>query len=262
MERWRRAVAGRAGDFPGDCALLLQRRIVVPGREPEEILDALARLAKLTGPLTLRQLSAFAFWGDSKLLDDRGDLVAALFPRLELAERAIVIAVHLPPAPKGVLFIENQDSYTAATRGEPRHTQGLALVYAAGFRSSAVRVRTRAGALLHFAGNANAQDEFERWWFDAGATLGELWFWGDLDFAGMQILKTLRERFGDVVAWRPGYAAMLAVLQASGGHHGETRTQLDPLVTGCAYADEVLLPALRVLGQLDQEHPLDFDSGP
>lgn len=256
MEAWRRAVAMHAHAFPGSCDLLLQRRIAIAGREPEEVVAALAGLGPLSGPSTLRQLSAFAFWGDSKVLDERGDLIAALFPRLALAERAIVVAVHLPPTPRGILFIENQDTYTAATRGLPAAARDLALIYASGFRSSALRIRARAGALLHYAGAVDGRADFERWWFDAGEPAGPCHFWGDLDFAGMQILKTLRQRFGEVSAWRPGYEPMLAALRSAGGYRGgESRGQLDPLATGCAFADEALLPAIRDCGQLDQEFP-------
>jgi len=257
METWQRAVAAHAQAFPGGCEPLLQRRIALPGRTPEEIVAALARLATLPGSCTLRQLSAYAFWGDSKVLDERGDLIAALFPQLEVVERAIVVAVHLPSTPAGILFIENQDSYTAATRGTPAAARGLALVYASGFRSSAQRIRSPGGVLLHFAGATGRQAEFERWWFDADAPPRAVHFWGDLDFAGMQILKTLRQRFGAVSAWRPGYEPMLAALRAAGGHRGDdaSRGQSDPGETGCAFADEVLLPAIRACGQLDQEFP-------
>jgi hypothetical protein len=34
-----------------------------------------------------------------------------------------------------------------------------------------------------------------------------------------------------------------------------SRGQIDPIATGCAFADEVLLPAIRDFGQLDQECP-------
>lgn len=69
--------------------------------------------------------------------------LAALFPTLEVRERAIVVAVHLPVDCRGTLFIENQDTYTAACDGAPRELRGLALVYAAGFRSAAARARAR-----------------------------------------------------------------------------------------------------------------------
>lgn len=257
MEVWHRAIEACAGAFPGSCELLLQRRISIAGRSPEEVIAALARVGTLAGPVSLRQLSAFAFWGDSKVLDERGELIAALFPQLQLVDRTIVVAVHLPLVVSGILFIENQDTYIAAIRGTPVQASNLALVYAAGFRSSAQRIRTRSGALLHYAGPGAlaGQPGFERWWFEADKAAGPICFWGDLDFAGMQILKSLRQRFGEVAAWRPGYEPMLDVLRRAGGYRGgeELRGQIDPVATGCAFADEVLLPVIREFGQLDQE---------
>jgi hypothetical protein len=72
----------------------------------------------------------------------------------------------------------------------------------------------------------------------------------------MQILKTLRGRFEGLRAWEPGYASMLLQLQAGGGYGAEAdaaRGQVDPGATGCAYADSVLLPAIRRHGRRDQE---------
>lgn len=73
----------------------------------------------------------------------------------------------------------------------------------------------------------------------------------------MQILKSLRARFGDVRAWQPGYAPMLAALNEHGGYlcADKEKKQVDPGSTGCAYADEYLLPAIRRRGQIDQERP-------
>jgi hypothetical protein len=80
----------------------------------------------------------------------------------------------------------------------------------------------------------------------------------------MQILKALRARFGDVRAWPPGYSPMVANLRRERGYSPAAslpRGQVDPLVTGCPYADEVLLPAIRERGQMDQERPASAQSG-
>jgi hypothetical protein len=198
------------------------------------------------------------FWGDSKVLDERGPLVAALWPELEIRERALVVAVHLPATCRGVLFIENQDTYTAAAGGTVAGVAHTALVFAAGFRGAASRVRNRAGALLHYAGSSESAlvSEFDGWWFGAVSKAWPCWFWGDLDFSGMQILKSLRSRFPDLCAWQPGYEPMLARLKNSAAYSGrliDDRGQIDPLETGCAYADATLLPAIRELGPMDQE---------
>jgi hypothetical protein len=262
LQVWRRAVQAHAQHFADGGAALLNRRIVIGNRSPEDIVAALATIARISEPVSLRQLSASVFWGDSKVLDDRGDVVAALFPALQIRERAGVVAVYLPERCEGTLFIENQDTYIAATLGEPSITRSLALVYASGFRGTAMRVRSRAGALLHFAGPgaAGLQSAFDAWWYDGTPALGfdepQCWFWGDLDFAGMQILKALRLRFPSLTAWQPGYTPLLAALVRCGGYRPfavEDRGQLDPGTTGCAYADSALLPAIRQHGQLDQE---------
>jgi hypothetical protein len=261
LQRWRMAVAQYQQVFAGAAEPLLARRIVVAGRSSEEVAAAFARIADARGPLTLRQLSARVFWGDSKFLDDRGELIALLFPTLEIRERAIVVAVHLPSQIEGVLFIENQDTYTQACSGQPLEVAKLALVFASGFRGSAQRVRQRDGALLHYAGcdsggDADLRRNFEAWWFERSPPPGPCSFWGDLDFAGMQILKALRSRFESVAAWPPGYEPMLSTLRVRGGYSPEStraRAQVDPLLTGCEYADRTLLPAIREFGQLDQE---------
>ena len=264
LARWRDAVRASAHIFPGGCEALLARRFAIEGRSPEEVVAAFARMAPVVGPITLRQLSALCFWGDSKVLDERGDLIAGLFPQLLIRDRAIVVSVYLPERCDGVLFVENQDTYTAACGGSPAEVAPLALVFASGFRSSAQRVRSPGGAILHYAGPgagggaSSILRQFESWWFEQGEALGPCAFWGDLDFAGMQILKSLRGRFGDVSAWQPGYAPMLAALCREGGYSSAGmpgRKQIDPETTGCAYADELLLPAIRKWGQLDQERP-------
>lgn len=256
IRAWRAAVAQHAAAFPGRIDALLKRRIAIPGHSDGEVVAALARSGTFSEPLTLRQLSARIFRGDSKRLDDREELIRALFPHLPLKPRPLVVAVYLPETYRGVLFIENQDSYAAALAGSWSAAAGLALVYAAGFRGGAERIRERDAALLHYAGSHRDAAAFEAWWFDGAAEPGPLHFFGDLDFAGMAILAALRQRFGTVHAWQPGYAALLEHLHAGHGHaplDADKQQQADPGHTGCPYADEVLLPAARRLGFIDQE---------
>jgi hypothetical protein len=257
MVRWREAVQEHAHLFVSGRELLMSRRIAVPGRSDSQVLTALARLAHVRRPATLRQLSTLAFWGDSKVLDERGDLIAAVFPDLQVRERPIVVAVNIPERVEGVLFIENQDNYSAAIDGELSAGRALASIYLAGFRGTAVRIRSRQGVRLHFAGpGIDQRRRFEDWWFEDEPFPQQCYFWGDLDFAGMQMLKSLRQRFGDVRAWQPGYKPMLAELRAAGEGTrplDARAAQVDPEKTGCDFADSVLLPAIREHGFWDQE---------
>jgi len=59
-----------------------------------------------------------------------------------------------------------------------------------------------------------------------------------------------------MLAWRKGYEPMRAQLETGGGHGaaiGDPRREVDPILTGCEYADTVLLPAIRLHGRVDQE---------
>jgi hypothetical protein len=260
IQLWREAVEAEAakGSFPGGINPLLKRRISVPGMSDTDVVNAFARIGTIKELLTLRQLSARHFRGDSKRLDEREALLLALFPDLPLQPRPLLINVYLPPICRGVLFIENQDSYTLACEGRPQSTTDLALVYAAGFRGTAERLRQCDGIRLHYsgAGQGQWQESFEQWWFAHAPPPGPLSFWGDLDFAGMAILASLRQRFSKITAWKPGYQPMLEQLRQQRGHTLEAadkQGQVDPGTTGCLFADQELLPAIRKYGGIDQE---------
>jgi hypothetical protein len=249
-QAWREAVDAVAADWSSAARVRLrERRVHIPGRSAREVVDALVRLGALKGQgYTLRQLSAAVFFGDSKFLEQHcAALVEALYPDLAPAPRPLVIDVFLPARIDTVLFIENLDTYLRALAGELAATRGCALVYAAGFKGGAARIREPGCAALHYAGGCASREGFERWWRGAETPGWPVYFWGDLDFEGMGILKSLHRLFG-ATAWQPGYEPLLRWLQQGRGHLLEAADKLlqkDPETTGCPYADQVLLPALR-----------------
>jgi hypothetical protein len=260
LQQWRTAVEQAGACFPGDTAKLSSRPISLSDKSVEQIVKAFAKIGDYQHQgLTLRQLSAVCFWGRSKFLDGRRDLVQSLFPDLKLNSRPVVVNIFLPRQIDGVLFIENQDSYTCAMQGNPRNANNLALVYSAGFKSSATRIRNRGGVSLHFTGPGVTEHQklFEQRWHEELPNDWPLWFWGDLDYAGMTILKQLIKRFSQLRAWRPGYENLLQHLRHGNAYAGTEEdglNQIDPQYTGCAYADECLLPAIRQIGLfVDQE---------
>lgn len=257
LQGWRTCVHKYADRFPYSIEPMLRRRIAIPGMNDEQVILAFAGIGGITTPHTLRQLSAKLFAGDSKRLDEREELLLALFPDLPLKQRALVINVHLPESCRGVLFIENQDTYAEALNGALPHCKGLALIYAAGFRGGAERIRDSEAALLHYHGSDAGREHFESWWFDPTTSPpGPVYFFGDLDYSGMAILAALRRRFGEVRAWQPGYEPLLKLLRNGQGHTAEMsdkQLQGDPDTTGCPYADGTLLPSMRLYGFIDQE---------
>lgn len=268
LDEWILAVTKKAALFADRADILANNPVRLTGKTAEEVVDAFANLSAFTEKyLTLRQISARAFWGHSKVLDGREELIAALFPSLIIAPRPVLVHVRLPTEFNDVLFIENLDSYLQAVAGRPAATQSLALVYTSGFRGSAERIRSTDGASLHYhlamsysqgGYSQSATEKFEHWWFNNNQQLnGNLWFWGDLDFSGMCILKVLRQRFGDVRAWPDGYAPLVSILLKGGGHPpdiADKLEQVDPGITGCNYADSELLSLIRNIGRFaDQE---------
>ncbi len=250
QREWQAAVAQYSGNFPGDTALLQARPIAVADRSAAEILDGFVAIARYQSQqLTLTQISARCFWSQSKFLDGREPLITTLYPDLQLTPQPIIINVHLPIQIDGVLLIENQDSYCSAINGKPAAANNLALVYCAGFRGSAQRIRNATGVSFHYQGDCSRQTEFEAWWLSETWSGPALHFWGDLDYSGMAILKALRQRFDLIEAWQPGYEPMLQQLHEGNGHtalQSNKDEQSDPHLTGCNYADNSLLPALRV----------------
>jgi hypothetical protein len=248
MQAWQQAVENAEADWPADARMRLRTRpIRIRGREPGEVVSALVHLGRLRCQrLTLRQMSARAFFGDSKFLEGREALFKTLYPGLFVEPRPILVAVTLPRDVRGVLFIENHDTYVRAAGEDYPQTAGLALVYAAGFKGTAARIRDPNGAVLHYGRAETDLSDFSRWFTREVERNWPVFFWGDLDFEGMRILKGFHDQFG-AMAWRPGYEALLALLNEGGAHVPEAADKSNqklPEPTGCPYADKVLIPAL------------------
>lgn len=263
IERWREAVSRGLEATEAVKRAVGDYCIDMPDRSMVEIVQQLNQLPALAGKsMLLREVSSQLFWGMSKVLDKRQGLVAAVLgvDECPFPESPIQLHAYLPSAGcHGVLFIENLMSFDRATRSTSRAFEGLAVVFASGYKGSAQRLRSPAGCSLFYSNRGELgetlRDEFEAWLFGS-ETKGEF-FWGDLDWAGMRILAAMRGSFGGLVAWKPGYAPMLAALCAGRGHTpqaADKQGQTAPAFTGCEYADSELLPALHATSKfVDQE---------
>lgn len=263
VERWREAV-----NLGLDASEAVKRAvgdycIDMPDHSMAEVVQQLNRVRTLADkPMLLREVSSQLFWGMSKVLDKRQGLVAALLgvDECPFPESPIQLQVYLPSSGyRAVLFIENLMSFEQAVRSASGALEGLALVYASGFKGSAQRLRSPGGCSLFYSNKGALggalRDTFEAWLFGKGAT--PAFFWGDLDWAGMRILAAMRGSFAGLTAWQPGYAPMLAALNEGRGHSPEAAEKLGQkalAATGCQFADEQLAPALRATGRfVDQE---------
>jgi hypothetical protein len=219
--------------------------------------------------LHLREVSSRTFWGLSKVLDSRSDLIASLLGLAECPYPAqpVHLNVYFVGVFSWILFVENKTAFERAIRdareallhGRFSPYAGAALIYSSGFMGTAGRMRKSSGSRAFYCldaiSNANEVEAFDTAFYsdiDINAA-----FWGDLDHAGMAILSGLRTNFPSTRAWEPGYAPMLVRLETGEGHAPEEAKkggQKPISSTGCSYADSVLIPALAKYGRfIDQE---------
>jgi hypothetical protein len=270
-EEWRCLV--RSSELDSSIkAAILDVPISIPGRSATDVFRRLISIRALFDggeTLYLREVSSRTFWGLSKILDNRSDLIAAL---LGLAEcpyppQPVHLNIYFAGAFSWILFVENRTSFERAIRDareallHGRHSPyaGAALIYSGGFMGTAGRMRNSSGSRPFYSLDAVSKaTEIEAF---IAAFYSEtdinVAFWGDLDHAGMAILTSLRTNFPSAGAWTPGYAPMLVLLEAGEGHAPEEARkagQKPSLSTGCSYADKVLIPALAKYGRfIDQE---------
>ena len=243
----------------------------LPLDEATRSLAALRMLCLSGRTLPLREASAQAFQGRSKILDNRDELMRLMGAAPgQFHEAPIQLLLALPDTARpfeDVLFIENLVTFERMADRRGQGWTASLLVYAAGFKGSARRLRSRDGCSLYVrtptpqaADTLACVQRIEEWLFGNGSW--PLCFFGDLDYSGMQILASLRDVFPEAQAWVPGYDALIQVLERSGGHapvQAGKELQADPGQTGCAYADQQLLPRMRWHDRfVDQEA---FDPG-
>lgn len=246
-------------------ALLATRPHRIGTRAPLEVLEAWRRVVSRDEPVAyVREASAKAFWGVSKALDERVELANLLrraFGLPALLESPLQLIVHACGGSEGsgVLFIENQASFEAAKVGAFAPAARFDLVFSAGFRASASRLRHAATASVYPSDSSNQVHvaRFKAWLFSSRTDI-PTYFWGDLDFAGLTILKGLRSVFPGMRAWADGYDPLVALLRQGKGHalidDPRKGDQKKPGHIGCAYADTVLMPAIEETGLFhDQE---------
>lgn len=262
-EIWREAVIAHL-EAPVSVKEKVARYCIdIPGRSAEEIVRQLNLLPSLKEqPLLLREVSARLFWRLSKVLDKRQEMVQAILGLEEcpFPEMPVLLNVWLPQNGfSEVLFIENITTFERATQEGDGRFENTALIFSSGYKSSAMRMRTSGGASLYFAQQGTLDiahtARFCNWLMDAFNL--PVYFWGDMDYAGMDILRSLRLSFPEAQAWKPGYVPMAEALQAGHGHTPEEAGKVGQKAveaTGCEYADTVLLPILRACGRfIDQE---------
>ena len=207
-----------------------------------------------------RQESARCFWGLSKIFDKRDEFNNYF----ALESMSITLLIHPKSnSIKDILFIENLDTFHSAIESTNSIFDDFVLIYSAGYKLSAKRIRNRNGSKMFFTDDCifskETKEEFISWFYFEKEMNINTFFWGDLDYSGIDILSSLKTNFPNLRAWEEAYSKMLDALDF--GHPpimAKKENQREPRVTGCNYADDLLLPALKEKKLfLDQEF-IDF----
>lgn len=231
----------------------------LPLADATRSLQVLQALCASDRCLPLREASALAFQGRSKILDNREELLRVLGAAPgQFSEPPIQLLVQAPARITDVVFVENLVTFERMADRHASFWETSLLVYAAGFKGSARRLRSREGCRVYLRAAPQCAAQLpavEDWLF--GSEELPVSFFGDLDYAGMQILANLRTVFAGAQAWQPGYVQLSAMLESGGGHLPDQASkglQQDPGTTGCLFADGQLLPLMRRQGRfVDQE---------
>ncbi len=268
INQWWLAVDSLEWSRLADMGYIRNNPLTFSHKHAVDIARNLSTLEKsLTEPKTLRHLSARYFWGDSKFLDNKAEYLLAAFPYLKenILARPILVNLHIPEQYSSVLFIENQDTFLMlANQLMALEENTTAIVYTAGFRGAANRIRKKGSYVFSTLSQTSTEtlDRFTIWWEQQmPEAMTPCFFWGDLDYSGFGILSSLRSKFIGMNAWKPAYDVMLQHLLNGASHSvisSNKGTQIDPGTTNCWYSDTVLLPAIRDKAQFVDQEIVEF----
>lgn len=255
VREWSDAV--RTSNIPNNAkeALLLTGPIRLPAHSASKIVTSIATfIQKNHGEIFVRQASSAIFWGHSKVLDNRPNL----WPVLGAVPAPVQIVVHAHADPLSpFLFIENRQSFEAAQQNK-KVFGSFTLVYLAGFAGTASRLQMPQGRSLYFSSDGSHSQEHTEVVAACleGRGTTDVFFWGDLDYAGISIYQAFKRLVPSAKLWQQGYEQMIIQLKNGNGHDAaEARKsgQEDPVETGDDYIDGTLLPMMREHGFFDQE---------
>lgn len=199
----------------------------------------------------IREASASIFWGASKTLDFREDI----WNILKIKQHPIQILSYCGTQEKDILFIENKQTFESLQKVKTIRKKYI-LIYLSGFMGTASRLNSKEYRSIYL--KYSDECDFE---IDLNEILDSnkyaKFFWGDLDYEGINIFIALKKVFNDVQLWIDGYELMANKLLANEGHKAELvkkENQKYPSnLTNIDYIDNYLLPLMSENGFYDQE---------
>ena len=225
-------------------------------KSDKEIIENIEmRLSLIEKGMSNRQISSKLFFGLSKELDNRKDIVDIL----EGEQTSIILNVcGLSDDFSEILFIENYDTYVYYI--SKKKLKNTLIIYSAGYSASSIRIRDKKGSSLHYSQNdkldKKSRIRFESWLYKESKENIRISFFGDFDFSGVSIYNSLRNLFPKILMYKDAYDFMQKEVLQGNGHlpiMASKENQKDPGPIGDKYCDDILLPTMRKYGFYDQE---------
>lgn len=226
--------------------------IYIKGKEAKDVIERVQGYLQLHRKNDfIREASAYMFWGRSKTLDNRTDL----WELFSIKQHPMQFLTFCATSKKNVLFIENKQTFESLQRIQEIKSEYI-LIYLSGFMGTAFRTRKKEyrSVYVKYDEDFNLSIDMNEIFED---TTYRLYFWGDLDYEGINIFVALKKVFAGVALWRYGYDLMLKKLYDNQGHDAESykkgKQKRPQNIAGEAYITDVLIPSMDEKGFYDQE---------
>lgn len=226
--------------------------ITLENKDAQELIERIYQylLLKRDGDY-IREASAYMFWGKSKVLDNRSDL----WNVFKIKQHPIQILVFCATNKKNILFIENKQTFESLQKVH-RIKSNYILIYLSGFMGTASRISNKEyrSAYMKYPKNFNSYINVDDIFEDESYNH---YFWGDLDYEGVNIFIALKNTFPKVSIWEEGYNLMIEKLNIGEGHSAEfskkEKQKYPKNSIEIEYINKVLLPIMDEKGFYDQE---------
>lgn len=220
-------------------------------KSDDEVLKELLEWVKNIKSNSARKESARCFWGLSKVFDNQ-ETYKRYFG---LEDMPISLLLYMQTSSvEEVLFIENKDTFYEACDSGHEVFQNSVIIYASGYMASAKRIRQQLGSKMYLELNSKhttkSIEKFIAWFYKESDEDMPVYFWGDLDYEGMNILKALKMNFENIDAWEKGYNSMIKEVKKGFGHTPEMagkerQVLLKGNLLDCSYASNLVVTTLE-----------------
>jgi len=213
--------------------------------------------ALMESPMTAYQIGARFFWGNSKLFKGKEVWLRDLYgSQVMIFDRTILLHAFLPEVTfKGILFLENQDSYIDSS--EWPEASELIKIYMQGYKGATNNLFSDRTIQWHFSGaiNSEAVNKLKKCWQENLVNL-PLYYFGDIDPEGLRIFSQIKKNMPSLMAWQPGYTNLIR--QSIKNSHcpvfaQKKGQQIIVETTGDKWLDINVLPLIKNNKWVDQE---------